>query len=149
MQTTGSKASGPRASLLARPAAAPAPSSRDWSANVNTLEQAGRRARHVPDRTANRGHSRSLTDKRARRRPASALISVPGPGAFQADDAGLALSPALRRPRRRGFVDAQLRLRDTSCVTAKEIAADGELRAIAAAGTGFIGTWRRARTCRR
>jgi hypothetical protein len=47
-------------------------------------------------------------------------------------------------------------LGDTSCVTAKEIATVGELRAIAAAGTGFIitpftagGTGRRARTCRR
>jgi hypothetical protein len=36
----------------------------------------------------NQGDSRSLTDMRARRRPASALISTPGPGAFQAGHAG-------------------------------------------------------------
>jgi hypothetical protein len=42
------------------------------------------RARCVPDRTVNRGDSRSLTDRRSRRRPASVPPSEPGPGAFQA-----------------------------------------------------------------
>jgi Coenzyme A transferase len=37
----------------------------------------GRRARCVPDRTMNRGDPRSLTDKRARRPPAFALLSEP------------------------------------------------------------------------
>jgi hypothetical protein len=35
-------------------------------------------------------------------------------------------------------VDDYCGFRDTSCVTAREIASDGELQAIAAAGVGFV-----------
>jgi hypothetical protein len=63
-------------------------------ATAGIREPAGRRARCVPDPTVNWGDSRSLTEKRARRRPASALVSDPAPGAFQAGHAGSPLLPA-------------------------------------------------------
>ncbi len=42
--------------------------------------------------------------------------------------------------RYQGLVDASPGLRDTSTVTAREIATDTDLQAIAAAGTGFVVT---------
>jgi len=51
--------------------------SRDPAPASITVRQrlaAGRRARRMPDRTVNQGDSRSLTDKRAHRRPASAPL---------------------------------------------------------------------------
>jgi hypothetical protein len=59
---------------------------------------------------------------------------LPGERFTRASGAGLATS---------GFdagvrVDAYCGFRDTSSVTAREIASDGELQAIAAAGVGFV-----------